>query len=117
MSLTTTQIERTVLKTPRYEGNSIFADFNYYLPPSTGSTAPSTNDLALILGSKDQETRTLPLRDVRTADVDLSTSLNTAGFTYITRPCWTNIESSMTDEEIESSGYYAELEEMVKQLW
>lgn len=48
-----------------------FAYFNYYLPPSLGppgstlDSKPSTDDLELILGSKNQDTRRLPVHDLR----------------------------------------------------
>jgi hypothetical protein len=43
------------------------ANFNYYLPPAQPSpaTKPSTDDLELILGSKNQDTRRLPVHDLR----------------------------------------------------
>jgi hypothetical protein len=43
------------------------ANFNYYLPPANRSpdTKPSTDDLELILGTKNQDTRRLPVHDLR----------------------------------------------------
>jgi hypothetical protein len=43
------------------------ANFNYCLPPAQPSPAakPSTDDLELILGSKNQDTRRLPVHDLR----------------------------------------------------
>src|SRR5947209_15935803 len=42
-----------------------FAKFNYYLPlPESSQSKPSTDDLELILGSKNQDTRRLPVHDL-----------------------------------------------------
>lgn len=98
------------------EPGELLTEFNYYLPPPSRPAAPSANDVELILGTKDQETRVLPVYNVRTnGDIDLRMSLDTAGFTYVCQD-WNKISGDMSDEEIESSGYYSQLEEMVKQL-
>jgi len=91
----------------------IFANFNYYLSPVDGPGAPSTNDLALILGTKDQDTRRLPVYDVRGREDELS--LDTNGFCYVRHRSKLDAIDFNFDERIEG-GYYGEVEEMLKGL-
>jgi hypothetical protein len=59
------------------------ANFNYYLPPAQPSPAakPSTDDLELILGSKNQDTRRLPVHDLRGRFADFA--LDRCGFQVV----------------------------------
>jgi hypothetical protein len=92
----------------------IFADFNYYLPPVGGPGAPSTDDLALIIGAKDQDTRRLPVYDVRGREDELS--LDTNGFCYVRHQSKLDAIDFNYDEKIEGV-YYGEVEELLKGLW
>lgn len=91
----------------------IFADFNYYLPPQSGSGPPSTNDLELILGAKDQDTRRLAVTDARGREDEFT--LDTNGFCNVRNPTKLSAHDFDSDEEIENR-YYGEVEQILKDL-
>lgn len=87
----------------------VYSEFNYYLPPADGPSEPGTNDLELILGTKDQDTRRLHVLDVRGRE-DVFT-LDKNGFRYV------RMQSKMQEWETEDAIkelYNPELEDMLK---
>lgn len=90
----------------------VLADFNYYAPPPGGPGKPSPNDLDLILGTKDQDTRRLPVHDVRGHEADFNFKEN--GFVYLNRP--SPLEASRGDylnDDLIASRYYADVEDLL----
>lgn len=90
----------------------LFVNFNYYLPPPTHPSNPSTpsiNDLELILGSKDQDIRLLPVHDIRGHEPDYTLDKN--GFCIFQHE---SAEKSFVDNDIIRAVYYPELESLLK---
>jgi hypothetical protein len=88
------------------------ASFNYYLPPSGGSSKPSTpsvNDLELILGTRDQDTRLLAVHDIRAQETEFS--LDKTGFCIIKH---SSAEKNFADNDSIHATYYPELELLLK---
>ncbi|KAF2094794.1 hypothetical protein NA57DRAFT_60213 [Rhizodiscina lignyota] len=87
----------------------VFSEFNYYMPPAGGISEPSTNDLELILGTKDQDTRRLHVLDVRGKEDKFTLDQN--GFRYV------QLQSKMIEPESDDhikQVYYPELDEMLR---
>lgn len=114
MSDTTTieSVIRTTSQPPTVKV-PILADFNYYAPPPDGPGKPSPNDLELILGTKDQDTRRLPVHDVRGHEADFNLKEN--GFVYVNHS--SSLRASQGDflnDDLISSKYYADVEEVLR---
>ena len=90
-------------------GKDVYAEFGYYLPPSGGRSEPSTNDLELIQGTKDQDTRRLLVLDIRGRGNEFDLDKN--GFRYVN--LHSEIENWHDDDHIKEV-YYPELEEMLR---
>ena len=92
----------------------IIADFNYYAPPPDGPGEPSPNDLELILGTKEQDTRRLAVHDLRGRESEFGFKQN--GFVYVKRP--SSLTASRGDfgsDDLISSRYYAEVEDLLRE--
>lgn len=87
----------------------VIARFNYYLPPVDGSNVASTDDLELILGTKDQDARLLRVIDVRGKESNFT--LDTNGFRYV--QLRTALKDTISDQHIKNV-YYPELDAMLK---
>jgi hypothetical protein len=120
MSQTTTQIQtsnilsHTVTTTFPSPSTPItqFANFNYYLPPIASSqSAPSTDDLELILGTKNQDTRRLPVHDLRGRFDEFQLDRN--GFEVARLE---SEEKEFGDDERIRTVYYPEIEALVTGL-
>jgi len=81
---TNTETTVSIISEPLTINVPILANFNYYAPPPDGPGEPSPNDLELILGTKNQDTRCLPVHDVRGHEADFN--LKESGFRYANRP-------------------------------
>ena len=87
-----------------------FAKFNYYLPtPESSQSKPSTDDLELILGSKNQDTRCLPVHDLRDRFGEFELDRN--GFQVVKLD---SAEKGFEDDERIRRVYYPEIEELVR---
>src|ERR1700722_10122089 len=88
----------------------IFAKFNYYLPtPESSQSMPSTDDLELILGSKNQDTRCLPVHDLRGRFGEFE--LDRHGFQVVKLD---SAEKGFDDDERIRRVYYPEIEGLVR---
>ena len=134
MSQTTTQTKTqtqtlhtlSVSPAPSPQSRVTFAKFNYYLAPSEESSTesePSTDDLELILGNKNQDTRRLPVHDLRGRFDEFE--LDECGFQVVRivseldgeDPTEEKRESSPTkweDDESIRRVYYPEVEGLVR---
>lgn len=115
MSETTTiePVAKTTSRAPPLKV-PILAEFNYYAPPPDGPGEPSPNDLELVLGTKDQDTRRLPVHDVRGHEAEFNFREN--GFVYVNRP--SSLKSSQGDflnDDLISSKYYADVENLLRE--
>ena len=87
-----------------------FAKLNYYLPtPESSQSKPSTDDLELILGSKNQDTRRLPVHDLRGRFNEFELDRN--GFQVVKLD---SAEKGFEDDERIRRVYYPEIETLVK---
>jgi hypothetical protein len=87
-----------------------FAKFNYYLPPPESSQSkPTTDDLELILGSKNQDTRRLPVHDLRGRFDEFELDQN--GFQAMKLD---SAEKGFEDDERIRRVYYPEIEALVR---
>jgi hypothetical protein len=125
MSQTTTQIQTlhiptsipshiaTTTSAPQSAQIPQFANFNYYLAPSASSpqSAPSTDDLELILGTKNQDTRRLPVHDLRGQFDQFQLDRN--GFEVVRLE---SEEEEFGDDETIRRVYYPEIEGLVRGL-
>ena len=90
---------------------SFRANFNYYIPLAKVTSelnAEYYNALELIHGLKDNDTRLLPVHDIRGRESDFS--LDTTGFCIIKHA---SVEKAFTDEAIQTV-YYPEVEQLLK---
>jgi hypothetical protein len=90
-----------------------FANFNYYLPPPDPDplSKPTTDDLKLILGTKNADTRRLPVHDLRGRFDEFE--LDRCGF------CVAKLESKemgFKDDERIRRVYYPEIEGLLREL-
>jgi hypothetical protein len=87
-----------------------FAKFNYYLPtPESSQSKPSTDNLELILGSKNQDTRRLPVHDLRGRFGEFELDRN--GFQVVKLD---SAEKGFEDDERIRRVYYPEIEGLVR---
>jgi hypothetical protein len=87
-----------------------FAKFNYYLPtPESSQSKPSTDDLELILGNKNQDTRRLPVHDLRGHFNEFELDRN--GFQVVKLD---SAEKGFEDDERIRRVYYPEIEALVR---
>ena len=87
-----------------------FAKFNYYLPtPEFSQSKPSIDDLELILGSKNQDTRCLPVHDLRGRFGEFELDRN--GFQVVKLD---GAEKGFEDDERIRRVYYPEIEGLVR---
>ena len=87
-----------------------FAKLNYYLPtPESSQSKPSTDDLELILGSKNQDTRRLPVHDLRGRFNEFELDRN--GFQVVKLD---SAEKGFEDDERIRRVYYPEIEALVR---
>ncbi len=119
MSATTTQTQTEHHTTLTSEPPSVspgpgYAKFNYYLPPNNepevGAATDDRDNLALILGNANADTRRLPVNDLRGREDQFTLDKN--GF------CVVNLDSAeKTFEEDEriKEVYYSEIEKLVKE--
>jgi hypothetical protein len=88
----------------------IFAKFNYYLPtPESLQSKPSTDNLELILGSKNQDTRRLPVYDLRGRFDEFELDRN--GFQVVKLD---SAEKGFEDDERIRRVYYPEIERLIR---
>ncbi|WPH04795.1 Hypothetical protein R9X50_00769100 [Acrodontium crateriforme] len=83
---------------------------NYYKAPADGSP-PELNDLGLLLGNKNMETRLMRINDARGREQDFT--LDDHGFQFA------RLESNVTDftdKEYVKKHYYPEVESLVKRI-
>lgn len=88
------------------------SEFNYYLSPPEDLnhlSAPNVNDLELILGTKDQDTRRLPVHDIRGHESDFT--LDKTGFCILHHQSTLNF---FNDSAVISTTYNPELEQLLK---
>ena len=85
------------------------ADFNYYLPRSSDHAGPSTNDLELILGCKDQDTRRLPIHDIRGQQEKYTLDRN--GFCIVNHA---DVGTEFGSDESIHANYYPKTETLLK---
>jgi hypothetical protein len=87
-----------------------FAKFNYYLPtPESLQSKPSTDNLELILGSKNQDTRRLPVHDLRGRFGEFELDRN--GFQVVKLD---SVEKGFEDDERIRRVYYPEIERLIR---
>ena len=87
-----------------------FAKLNYYLPtPESSQSKPSTDDLELILGSKNQDTRRLPVHDLRGRFNEFELDRN--GFQVVKLD---SAEKGFEDDERIRRVYYPEIEALIR---
>ena len=87
-----------------------FAKFNYYLPtPESSQSKPSTDNLELILGSKNQDTRRLPVHDLRGRFDEFMLDRN--GFQVVKLD---SAEKGFEDDEKIRRVYYPEIERLIR---
>jgi len=87
-----------------------FAKFNYYLPtPESSQSKPSTDNLELILGSKNQDTRRLPVHDLRGRFDEFKLDRN--GFQVVKLD---SAEKGFEDDEKIRRVYYPEIERLIR---
>jgi hypothetical protein len=98
------------------------ANFNYYLPPplagssSSGGVGaePSTDDLELILGARNQDTRRLPVHDLRGRFADFA--LDRCGFQVVRLEEEEGDAFEQDDDEWVRRVYYRRIEGEVRGL-
>jgi len=87
-----------------------FAKFNYYLPtPESSQSKPSTDNLELILGSKNQDTRRLPVHDLRGRFDEFKLDRN--GFQVVKLD---SAEKGFEDDEKIRRVYYPGIERLIR---
>lgn len=90
----------------------ILANFNYYAPLADGPGDPSPNDLELVLGTKDQVTKRLPVHDVRGKENSFNFKEN--GFRYVNRQSALKV-GDFLDDEVITTTYYCEIEDILRE--
>jgi hypothetical protein len=88
--------------------------FNYYAPPADGPGDPSPNDLELVLGTRDQDTRRLPVHDVRGREDAFNFKEN--GFRYVTH--LSSLDASQghfLNDDMITRTYYSEVEDLLRE--
>jgi hypothetical protein len=102
----------TIIPPPTPYHEPFLADFHYYLPPSDSTkipSDPSVNDLELILGTKDQDTRRLAVHDMRGREVEFTLDKN--GFCIAKHE---SVDKSFSNDDIIRTKYCPELNQLLK---
>jgi hypothetical protein len=90
----------------------VIADINYF--PALGEPIPTSAWRARYLDDRDENTRTLVIRDVRTSAAKFH--LDSHGFQFVQLPPKQRV-SRDDDEETVKHEYYPELEDIAKKLY
>jgi len=89
----------------------VVADINYF--PALGAPIPKSTWKTRYLGDRDEFTRSMTIRDVRTSDSEFN--LDTHGFRFVQLPPRRRV-SRDDDEDTVKREYYPELEDVAKKL-
>jgi len=89
----------------------VVADINYF--PALGTPIPKSTWKTRYLGDRDEFTRSMTIRDVRTSDAEFD--LDTHGFQFVQLSPKQRV-SRDNDEDTVKREYYPELEDIAKKL-